>query len=108
MVPDTSPATPPARRPSDSSPSVPTHEPESPPSPGLLPDSRPPAERPAPEPRARAFEGPGGESMFGVPNPDIDLGEALMRARERYRKVLDRADESVHEMESRFDDYDNF
>jgi serine protease Do len=107
-VPDRPPAAPPARRPSGSSPSVPTHEPESPPTPRALPDSSPPVEHPAPEPRARAFEGPDGESMYGVPNPDIDLDEALLRARERYREVIDRADESVREMESRFDDYDNF
>ena len=108
VVPDPSPAGPPARRPSDPSLSVPTHEPDAPPPPRALPDSRPPGERPGPEPRARAFEGPDGESMYGVPNPDIDLDQALLRARERYRELIDRADESIREMERRFDDYDNF
>jgi len=69
-----------------------------------------PRRAPAPEssPEPRAFEGPGGETMYGVPNPDVDLDEALLRAREGYRELIERADQSVEEMERLLDDYENF
>jgi S1-C subfamily serine protease len=63
---------------------------------------------PVPEPEAREFVGPEGETMYGVPNPDVDLDEALLYAREGYQKLIERADESVREMDRLFDDYDNF
>ena len=75
---------------------------------------RPPVERsspepaPAPEPEPREFEGPDGETMYGVPNPDVDLDEALLRAREGYRQLIERADESVDEMNRLLEDYENF
>jgi serine protease Do len=84
------------------------------------PSSPPPVERPSPEPsprrspppelspEPREFEGPGGETMYGVPNPDVDLDEALLHAREGYRELIERADESVREMNRLLDDYDDF
>jgi hypothetical protein len=46
--------------------------------------------------------------MYGVPNPTIDLHEALVEARKGYQALTRRADESVDEMERLLDDYDNF
>ena len=63
---------------------------------------------PAPEPEAREFRGPDGETMYGVPNPTIDLHEALTQARQEYQALTERADESVDEMNRLMDDYDNF
>jgi hypothetical protein len=61
-----------------------------------------------PDPKARAFEGPNGEKMYGVPNPTIDLHDALDHAREGYEALIERADRSVEEMDRLLDDYDNF
>lgn len=78
------------------------------------PPSPPPVERSSPElspefsPEPREFEGPDGETMYGVPNPDVDLDEALLHAREGYRELIERADESVREMDRLLDDYDDF
>jgi serine protease Do len=69
------------------------------------PDLPPP---PAPEPEAREFTGPDGQTMYGVPNPTIDLHEALIQARQEYQALTERADESVDEMNRLMDDYDNF
>jgi len=69
------------------------------------PDLPPP---PAPEPEAREFTGPNGETMYGVPNPTIDLHEALIQVRQEYQALTERADESVNEMNRLMDDYDNF
>jgi serine protease Do len=69
------------------------------------PDLPPP---PAPEPEAREFRGSDGETMYGVPNPTIDLHEALIQARQEYQALTERADESVDEMNRLMDDYDNF
>jgi S1-C subfamily serine protease len=63
---------------------------------------------PEPESGARAFEGPNGAKMYGVPNPTIDLHDALIQARKEYQALTERADESVDEMNRRLDDYDNF
>ncbi len=57
-----------------------------------------PTEPPA-DPGARSFSGPDGESMFGVPNPEIDLDEALVHARSAYRELIERADRSVDELD---------
>ena len=46
--------------------------------------------------------------MYGVPNPTIDLDDALIQAREGYRALIERADKSVDEMDRLIDDYDNF
>ena len=46
--------------------------------------------------------------MYGVPNPTIDLDEALTQARQEYQALIERADESVDEMNRLLDDYDNF
>ena len=46
--------------------------------------------------------------MYGVPNPEIDLDEALVRVRQQYQALIQRADESVEEMDRMLDDYDNF
>ncbi|HKK50992.1 MAG TPA: trypsin-like peptidase domain-containing protein, partial [Myxococcota bacterium] len=56
----------------------------------------------------REFEGPDGETMYGVPNPEVDLDEALLYAREGFQKLMERADESVQEMDRLFDDYEDF
>jgi S1-C subfamily serine protease len=69
------------------------------------PDRPPP---PPPEPEAREFEGPDGETMYGVPNPTIDLHDALIQVRQEYQALTERADESVNEMNRLMDDYDNF
>jgi serine protease Do len=92
----------------------PQAEPE--PEPDLAPPVAPLAERspppapgpPAPEPEAREFTGPNGETMYGVPNPTIDLDEALTQARQGYQALIERADESADEMNRLLDDYDNF
>ena len=46
--------------------------------------------------------------MYGVPNMENDLDEALQHARKEYAEVIKRADQSVRELEDAFDDYDNF
>lgn len=79
----------------------------SPPSPVLKTEQELPPP-PAPEPQAREFKGPDGETMYGVPNPTIDLHEALIQARQEYQALTERADESVDEMNRLMDDYDNF
>jgi serine protease Do len=81
----------------------PTPEPRREPKP-IAPQAAPP---PA-EPNAREFEGANGEKMYGVPNPTIDLHEALVEARKGYQALIERADESVDEMDRLMDDYDNF
>ena len=63
---------------------------------------------PEPEPEAREFTTPDGTKMYGVPNMENDLHEALQEARKAYAEVLKRSDDSVREMEDAFDDYDNF
>lgn len=89
----------PPTSPSGPAPEARAPEPPQPSAPRSLPRS-------APEPRA--FEGPDGETMYGVPNPQSDLDETLLHAREGYRKLIERADESVREMERLLDDYDDF
>ena len=69
----------------------------------VMPVPAPPA-----DPKAREFEGANGEKMYGVPNPTIDLHEALVEARKGYQKLIKRADDSVDEMDRLLDDYDNF
>jgi S1-C subfamily serine protease len=76
-----------------------------PPAPTAQLDLPPP---PPPEPEAREFKGPDGETMYGVPNPTIDLHEALIQVRQEYQELTERADESVNEMNRLMDDYDNF
>jgi V8-like Glu-specific endopeptidase len=73
-----------------------------------IPSARDLAGPPPPEPEARAFSGPNGESMYGVPNPTIDLHDALVDVRKSYQALTERADESVDEMNRLLDDYDNF
>lgn len=68
--------------------------------------NRPPL--PPVEPEAREFKGPDGEAMYGVPNPTIDLHDALIQVRKEYQALTERADESVDEMNRLLDDYDNF
>jgi hypothetical protein len=63
---------------------------------------------PPPEPKAREFKGPDGQTMYGVPNPTLDLHDALIQARKEYQALTERADESVEEMNRLLDDYDNF
>jgi len=63
---------------------------------------------PPPEPKAQEFKGPDGETMYGVPNPTLDLHDALIQARKEYQALTERADESVEEMNRLLDDYDNF
>ena len=63
---------------------------------------------PARESEAREFTGADGEAMYGVPNPTIDLDDALVQARKEYQALIERADESVDEMNRLLDDYDNF
>ena len=46
--------------------------------------------------------------MYGVPNPTIDLHDALVDVRKSYQALTERADESVDEMNRLLDDYDNF
>jgi hypothetical protein len=71
--------------------------------------SAPPAPAPQSAPSAaREFTTPDGTKMYGVPNMENDLHEALQEARKAYAEVLKRSDDSVREMEDAFDDYDNF
>ncbi len=63
---------------------------------------------PEPEPEAREFTTPDGTTMYGVPNMENDLHEALQHARKEYAEVLKRSNASVRELEDAFDDYDNF
>ena len=77
-----------------------------PPAPPVAPRTTPPP--PAPEPKAREFTTPDGTRMYGVPNMENDLDEALQHARKEYAEVIKRADQSVRELEDAFDDYDNF
>lgn len=77
-----------------------------PPAPPVTPRTTPPA--PEPEPEAREFTAPDGTRMYGVPNMENDLDEALQHARKEYAEVIKRADQSVRELEDAFDDYDNF
>lgn len=86
-------------------PSAPRIEPTPPP---VAPRPTPPAPEPEPEPEAREFKTPDGTKMYGVPNMENDLDEALQQARKAYAEVLKRADKSVRELESAIDDYDNF
>ncbi len=72
----------------------------------VVPQAAPPA--PPADPKAREFEGANGEKMYGVPNPTIDLHEALVEARKGYQALIERADDSVEEMDRLLDDYDNF
>ena len=46
--------------------------------------------------------------MYGVPNLENDLNESLQQARKAYSELTKRRDKSIEEMESLFDDYDNF
>ena len=85
-------------------PTLDTAEPEKAPA----PLTRAPADSPPPEPQARAFSGPNGESMYGFPNPTIDLNDALVEVRKSYQALTERADESVDEMDTLLDDYENF
>jgi hypothetical protein len=89
--------------------SVPRVEPQSDPEPMAKPLVLDPL-RPLPplDPKAREFEGAKGETLYGVPNPMMDLHEALVEAREAYEALTRRADESVDEMNRLLDDYDNF
>jgi serine protease Do len=81
--------------------------PPNPPAPPSIthPEPSPP---PPPEPEAREFKGPNGETMYGVPNPEIDLSDALKEARKGYQALIERADQSIDEMNKALDDYDNF
>ncbi len=72
------------------------------------PLTRAPANSLPPEPQARAFSGPNGESMYGFPNPTIDPNDALIEVRKSYQALTERADESVDEMNRLLDDYENF
>ena len=84
--------------------STPRAEPEPAPSTPV----RPRADRPPPpEPEAQEFKGRDGETMYGVPNPTIDLHDALLHARRGYLALTERADDSVDEMNRLLDDYDN-
>jgi V8-like Glu-specific endopeptidase len=80
-------------------------EPDARPAPPRPPPTSPP---PPPEPEAREFEGPNGETMYGVPNPENDLDDALVEARKAYRELTERRDRSIEEMDQLLDDYDNF
>ncbi|MCP4903504.1 MAG: trypsin-like serine protease [bacterium] len=63
---------------------------------------------PETEPEAREFTAPDGTKMYGVPNMENDLHEALQHARKEYADVLERSEASVRDLEDAFDDYDNF
>lgn len=63
---------------------------------------------PPPEPEAREFTTPDGTTMYGVPNLENDLNESLTEARKAYAELTKRRDKSIKEMDSLFDDYDNF
>jgi V8-like Glu-specific endopeptidase len=92
----------------------PAPEPQRDPEPAPRAESRPApapvpvAPAPEPEPEAREFTTPDGTRMYGVPNMENDLDDALQQARKAYADVIKRADESVQEMDKAFDDYDNF
>jgi serine protease Do len=87
----------------------PERAPEPAPAPAPAPRSEPaPAPPPPPEPEAREFTAPDGTRMYGVPNMENDLDEALQYARKEYAEVIEKADKSIREMEEAFDDYDNF
>ena len=108
-APSTTPPIPEASSPVESADPEPRHEPRVEPTPD--PEPVPPqTTRVAPpaDPKAREFEGANGEKMYGVPNPTIDLHEALVEARKGYQALIERADESVQEMDRLLDDYDNF
>ena len=102
----------PTREPATSTDSAPEVQPQGAPESDLAPPVAPLAERspppPPPEPEAREFKGPNGETMYGVPNPTIDLDDALIQARQEYQALIERVDESVDEMNRLMDDYDNF
>lgn len=100
----TRPAPPPAPEPQVEPREQPREPAPAPPPPRAEP--RPPP--PPPEPEAREFTGPDGSTMYGVPNPEIDLHDALQHARKEYAEVLKRADQSIRDLEQAFDDYDNF
>lgn len=61
-----------------------------------------------PEPGFRRFRGPRGETLYGVPNPEVGLRDTLRQARRGYRALTERADDSLDEMEERLDQYENF
>ena len=67
-----------------------------------------PGPAPAAEPGVREFKGPNGERFYGVPNPDVDLDDTLKYARRSYRELIERANESIDEMDRLLDDYENF
>ncbi len=69
--------------------------------------TEPDPDRPA-EPGVREFEGPNGESYYGVPNPDVELDETLKYARRSFRELIKRADQSIDEMNRLLNDYENF
>jgi S1-C subfamily serine protease len=102
--PSVAPIAEPTSRPDDAAPRVePVHAPD--PIPQLQQKMAPP---PPSDPGVREFEGPHGETMYGVPNPAIDLDDALIQARKGYEMLIERADESIQEMDRLIDDYDNF
>ena len=102
-TPAPAPTTPrPAPEPQESPEPAPRAEPRPEPSPV------PVSPAPEPEPEAREFTTPNGTKMYGVPNMENDLDDALQQARKAYADVIKRADESVQEMDKAFDDYDNF
>jgi len=108
---ETAPA-PPDATPSES---MPPAQPEKPPmQQAEAPPPTPPVtarEEPPPppvEPKAREFKGPNGQTMYGVPNPDVDLDDALQQARAGYKALIERANKSFDEMDKMIDDYDNF
>ncbi len=78
------------------------------PAPPAPPEPEPREPAPPPEPDFQRFEGPDGETYYGVPNPDIELDERLKYARRAHRELIERADRSVEEMDRLLDDYDNF
>ena len=61
-----------------------------------------------PEPGFQRFRGPRGETLYGVPNPEVGLRDTLRQARRGFRAITERADDSIHEMEDRLDRYENF
>jgi len=116
-VPTPTPApTPAPTRPAPERPQAPVLEPDEqpqavipePPAPAPPVAPRPTPPPPPPEPEAREFTTPDGTRMYGVPNMENDLDEALQLARKEYAEVIKRADQSVRELEDAFDDYDNF
>lgn len=61
-----------------------------------------------PEPGFRRFRGPRGETLYGVPNPEVGLRDTLRQARKGFRALTERAEESVDEMDGLLDQYENF